>query len=55
MLAVVYQLGQLLFNVRMFPVEGIIKHGNSVEHTVIKLSEIGFGYVIGSVLKKNMA
>jgi hypothetical protein len=51
-LAIVYQLGQLLFDVRVFPVEGVIKSGNSVDHTVKKLSEIGVGYAIGTITKK---
>lgn len=51
-LAIVYQVGQLIFNVRIFPVEGTIKPGNSIHHTFIKLSEIAIGYAIGSVIKK---
>lgn len=50
-LAIIYQLGQLLFNVRVFPVEGVIKQGNSVHHTIKKLSEIGMGYAIGYLVK----
>lgn len=46
-LALVYQLGQLVLNIRLFPIEGIIKQGNSIEHTLMKLTEIGVGYVIG--------
>lgn len=51
-LAIIYQLGQLAFNVRVFPVEGNIKPGNSVKHTVKKLTEIGIGYAIGTIAKK---
>ncbi len=50
-LALVYQLGQLIFDVRIFPVERKIEKGNSIEHTAIKLSEMGFGYIIGYILK----
>jgi hypothetical protein len=53
-LAILYQVGQLLFNVRVFPVEGKILQGNSIQHTIKKLSEIGLGYGIG-YLMKNMA
>jgi hypothetical protein len=48
-LALVYQLGQLVFDVRVFPLEWKIEHGNSIEYTALKLSEIGIGYVIGLV------
>jgi len=54
-LGLTYQLGQLFFNVRVFPVERIIKHGNSVSHTLTKLSEIGLGYFIGYLIKTNNA
>ena len=50
-LALIYQFGQLLFNVRIFPVEGKILQGNSVEHTLKKLAEIGLGYSIGYFMK----
>lgn len=46
-LALVYQLGQLYFNVRVFPVEGRILPGNSVKHTGLKLFEMAIGYLIG--------
>lgn len=51
-LAIIYQVGQLAFNIRVFPVEGTIKPGNSVKHTVKKLAEIGIGYAIGTIAKK---
>lgn len=50
-LAIVYQVGQLVFNVRVFPVEGTIKQGNSIHHTVKKLIEITLGYAIGYLVK----
>lgn len=52
-LAVTYQLGQLIFNVRVFPLEGKILEGNSIYHTTKKLIEISIGYVIGNILKKS--
>ena len=42
-----YQLIQLVFNVRFFLIEGKIAHGNSVEHTLVKVAEIGLGYILG--------
>jgi hypothetical protein len=51
LLAVVYQLGQLFFNVRVFPVEGKILSGNSVQHTGLKLAEMLLGYSIGSLVR----
>jgi hypothetical protein len=49
---VLYQLGQLLFNVRVFPREGKILPGNSVEHTGLKLAEILLGYSIGRLVRR---
>lgn len=51
-LAIVYQLGQLVFNVRIFARELRILKGNSVAHTFVKLLEIGLGYLLGSFVKK---
>lgn len=50
-LVIIYQFGQLFFNIRTFPIEGVIKEGNSIEHTLKKLSEFGFGYIIGMLIK----
>jgi hypothetical protein len=52
--ALAYQLGQLMFDVRVFPVEMTIRPGNSVHHTLVKLSEMSIGYLIGSLTKKLM-
>jgi hypothetical protein len=52
LLAVAYQLGQFAFNVRVFPVEGKILPGNSVEHTGLKLAEMLLGYVIGRLVQR---
>ena len=46
-LALMYQLGQYIYNVRVFPVEGKILPGNSLQHTAVKLGEMAVGYVIG--------
>ena len=50
-LALVYQLTQLVFNVRFFPVERRIGIGNSVEHTIMKLLEMLMGYSIGRAIQ----
>ena len=47
---ILYQFGQLFFNVRVFAVEGVIRQGNSLLHTLLKLSEFGLGYLIRVVL-----
>ena len=51
-LAVAYQLLQFIFNVRTFPVEGRIEKGNSIEHTSLKLVEMGIGYIIGILIQR---
>ena len=51
-LAVIYQLMQLVFNVRTFPLEGIIKPENSVAHTTLKLLEIFIGYEAGLITRE---
>lgn len=51
-LALVYQLGQLIFNVRVFPVEWKIEEGNSIQHTAKKILEIGAGFIFGYLMKK---
>lgn len=43
----VYQIGQYVLNVRVFPFEQRIEQGNSLEHTALKLTEVGFGYILG--------
>lgn len=54
-LALMYQLGQFIYNVRVFPVEGKILPGNSLQHTAVKLGEMGVGYVIGLFVKANVS
>jgi hypothetical protein len=51
-LALAYQLGQWWFNVRVFPVEGKILPGNSIQHTGLKLFEMGIGYTIGYLINQ---
>lgn len=46
-LAILYQLYQYAFNIRIFPAEGVIQKGNSIAHTSLKLAEIGAGYLCG--------
>ena len=50
-LAVVYQLYQYFGNIRIFPIEGVVKQGNSFAHTSLKLLEIALGYAIGYTVK----
>jgi hypothetical protein len=47
MLALVYQLGQYAFNIRVFLAEGEIRPGNSWDHTGLKLVEMAVGYFAG--------
>jgi hypothetical protein len=49
-LALVYQFGQLYYNVRVFPVEGKILPGNSIQHTGLKLFEMAIGYLFGILI-----
>ena len=46
-----YQLLQYILNIRIFAFEMSIKSGNSIEHTAIKLSEIGIGYLLAKLYK----
>lgn len=49
--AIGYQVLQLVFNVRVFPVEMKIEPGNSLKHTGTKLLEIALGYVLVMLYK----
>lgn len=51
-LTILYQLLQFTFNVRVFPIEGTIKPGNSIQHTGLKLAEVLFGYVLGLLVQR---
>ena len=50
--ALTYQVGQYVFNVRVFPVEGTIRRGNTLQHTTKKIAEMGIGYSIGLLVKE---
>lgn len=43
MLAIMYQLAQYIFQIRVFAWEGEIRSGNSWQHTGLKLSEMAVG------------
>lgn len=45
--AILYQMAQYLLNIRVFPLEGIIRSGNTAHHTALKLAEMGVGYALG--------
>lgn len=51
LLALLYQIGQLVFDVRVFPLEWKIQHGNSIEYTMLKISEMAIGYSIGLIAR----
>lgn len=46
-----YQFLQYFFNVRIFMFEMSLKQGNSLEHTLIKLSEVFAGYLLAMLCK----
>jgi hypothetical protein len=52
LIALLYQVGQYAFNIRVFPLEGEMKNGNSIEHTALKVLEIFFGYGVGKLFMK---
>lgn len=54
-LAIVYQVLQLVFNVRTFPFELRVESGNTITHTLLKLFEMGLGYSIGFIIKARIA
>jgi len=41
-----YQFGQLFLGIRVFFCTFTIEEGNSVEHTLVKVSEVALGYLI---------
>jgi hypothetical protein len=45
-----YQLLQYFLGVRFFAFEQEIRSGNSLEHTMLKLSEIAIGYILAPIL-----
>jgi len=46
-----YQFVQYATNTRFFLFEGAIKSGNSLNHTAIKLAEVGLGYILAMLYK----
>jgi hypothetical protein len=46
-----YQFLQYFFNVRIFMFEMSLKQGNSLEHTLFKLSEVALGYFLAIIYK----
>ena len=52
MLALVYQIGQYAFNIRVFFMEGEIRQGNSWDHTGLKLVEMTVGFCVGLVCRE---
>jgi len=53
-LILLYQFTQYGLGIRIFPLEGIIRKGNSLEYTLFKLTEYSLGYAIGYLGKKYM-
>ena len=49
-LILAYQLLQYFLGVRFFAFEQEIRQGNSLEHTMLKLSEIAIGYILAPIL-----
>lgn len=49
--AILYQLGQYYYGVRLFPLEGKIVKGNSAYITFTKIAQLSIGYLIGILLK----
>ena len=47
--AIGYQIAQYLFDVRFFLFEATILQGNSINHTIWKIGEIGLGYTLAMV------
>ncbi len=50
-LFIIYQLAQLILNVRVFGLHGEIRVGNNPLHTARKLAEFGFGYAAAYLFK----
>jgi hypothetical protein len=44
--SVLYHFLQYALDVRFFALEGTYEEGNSLEHTAVKLAEIGVGYTM---------
>lgn len=46
-----YQFLQYALDIRFFLFEGVIKSGNTLNHTAVKLGEVGIGYILAIVYK----
>jgi hypothetical protein len=46
-----YQFVQYALDIRFFLFEGVIKSGNSIEHTATKLAEVGVGWLLAMLCK----
>lgn len=46
-----YQFVQYALGIRFFLFEGVIKSGNSIEHTATKLGEVGIGWSLAMLCK----
>lgn len=51
-LALVYQVGQYVLNIRTFPIEMRIESGNSLAHTQSKLDEMYLGLLLGGIFQR---
>lgn len=49
-IGIIYQLAQYILDIRTFPRELKIEKGNSWQHTTLKLTEMGIGYLIGYII-----
>ena len=46
-----YHMFQLAFGIRLFVFDGNFQKGNSVEHTALKLAEVGLGYALAAAIQ----
>uniref|UniRef100_A0A6C0IBS5 Uncharacterized protein n=1 Tax=viral metagenome TaxID=1070528 RepID=A0A6C0IBS5_9ZZZZ len=48
---IAYQFFQLILGKRFFFFEGVVRDGNSIEHTAVKLVEVFVGFAIGKLFR----
>ena len=46
-IGIIYQLAQLILNIRFFPLQFSWAKGNNIHHTTVKLLEMLLGYCLG--------
>ena len=46
-----YHIFQLVFGIRLFVFDVNLKTGNSIEHTALKLAEVGLGYALAVLIQ----